>query len=374
MPSAVETLVKILRLEQETGYKNSAVIGGLEAYAPNWVLEARQQAKTDQQHALADELRNVMLKYSDSQDRLDRQRMIRYMLGRITGRTEPDPEFVGTVTDDHPSPEADDEVSHEPALPQETAGLPSNQDEDRGEDDEALPESDIITTSLEVDPVLQAAISAEASTPQVPKPHIAPREPLDLETALQTLGELEHPVETLHGIGKKRAEQLAKLGIVTINHLLFHFPLRYDDYTKMYPLHRLPADETVVAIGAVTDVTERVSRQNQPLIRVTLDDGSGKLVITFFNQPYLKRAIKPDMQILVYGKTSRYNGTMTMANPEWEPVDQKHLKRGQIVPVYPLTKGISSRVMRKLVHQVVDEWASRIPDYIPESVLARTEM
>jgi hypothetical protein len=85
MPSALETLVKILKLEQTTGYKNTAVIGGLESFADNWERDAHQQAKRPEHHQLVDEMAAICAGMGISKPE-QRHESIKYMLGRIMGR------------------------------------------------------------------------------------------------------------------------------------------------------------------------------------------------------------------------------------------------------------------------------------------------
>lgn len=352
MPSALETLIKILRLEQETGYKNTAVIGGLESYSPNWRRDAFQQAKTPQQQALIEELSQVLARYSQEEDRGVRQQHIKYMLGRITGRVTSSADFVVVIPEPPPAP----------------VSQPSPNTD--GEEDD---QPDVIESFLEVDEVIQLT-QPKAPLVRKPKPRRASRKHFDLAEATAALEQLNQPVTTLKGVGATRAEQLAKLGLYTLNDLLFHFPRRYDDYTRLLPINRLLVGQSQVVIGTVKAVTEHIARANLPFVRVILTDGSGDLKMTFFNQAYLKRLLKVGMQIVVYGKIELYRGEPTMNNPEWEPVDQKSLQQGSIVPVYPLTKGVGAKVMRKLMHQVVETYAAKVVDYIPASVLDRTQM
>lgn len=88
MPSALETLVKILKLEQSTGYQDKAVIGGLHSFAENWATEAHKQAKKPEHHALIDELKTLIDGYSALQVTDQRHEAIKHMLGRITGRVQ----------------------------------------------------------------------------------------------------------------------------------------------------------------------------------------------------------------------------------------------------------------------------------------------
>jgi ATP-dependent DNA helicase RecG len=353
MPSALETLVKILKLEQETGFKNTAVIGGLQAYVPNWSRDAHREAKTDQQHALVEELSRVMEHYQNEVGQYERQQTIKYMLGRITGREEPRDEFSVELTPEVRKEIKDIKRKDEPAA--STAPRIKTQ-------------VDLLESAIEVEQVFQSP------RPKAPKPRRQPRKNLSLDELQEILDGLNEPVTTLRGVGEKRAEQLASLGIQTVNDLVFYFPRRYDDYTRMQTLRHLRPDQLVTVAGTVREVTERYGNSRRQYVRVRLDDGSASVTLMFFNQPYLKRMLRPGMQITVAGKTELFNGKISIANPEWEPVDQQNLHREGIVPIYSLTKGISAKAMRKLTRQAIEQWAGRVPDYMPESVLDRTEM
>lgn len=353
MPSALETLVKILKLEQETGFKNTAVIGGLQAYVPNWSRDAHREAKTDQQHALIEELSRVMEHYQHEVGQFERQQTIKYMLGRITGREEPRDEFSVELT-----PEVRKEINAIKRDDTPAAETPPR----------VKTQHDIVESSIEVERVFQP------QRPKAPKPRRTARRDLSLDELQDILDGLNEPVTTLRGVGAKRAEQLASLGIATVNDLLFYFPRRYDDYTRMQTLRHVQPDQLVTVAGTVRDVNERYSSNNKQYIRVRIDDNTASLSLMFFNQPYLKRMLRPGMQITVAGKTELFGGKLNIVNPEWEPVDQQSLHREGIVPIYPLTKGISAKVMRKLTRQAIEQWAGNVPDYMPVSVLDRTEM
>ncbi|MBX3061716.1 MAG: ATP-dependent DNA helicase RecG [Anaerolineae bacterium] len=114
MPSALETLVKILKHEQETGYQDKAVIGGLATFASNWIPDARAQAKKPEHHTLIDELAGVIATYHDLNVEPDRREAIKYMLGRIMGRI---PSPNGTVTATPPAAQAQPQA--QPQKPQQ---------------------------------------------------------------------------------------------------------------------------------------------------------------------------------------------------------------------------------------------------------------
>src|SRR4051794_9093608 len=102
MPSALETLVKILKLEQDTGFQDKAVIGGLRSFASHWTNDAHAQAKKPEHHALVDELAGLLNDYGNLTVSTERHEAIKYMLGRITGRIPP----VGGAPKPAPAPQA----------------------------------------------------------------------------------------------------------------------------------------------------------------------------------------------------------------------------------------------------------------------------
>ncbi len=97
MPSALETLVKILKLEREQGCNNTAVIGGFAAFSQNWVKDARTQARKPEHHLLVDELVNLLQRYEQIESRSERNTKIQYMMDRITSRVPPPPEYLAKL-------------------------------------------------------------------------------------------------------------------------------------------------------------------------------------------------------------------------------------------------------------------------------------
>ena len=352
MPTALENLVKILKLEKQNGYDNKAVIGGLQAYAPNWAETARQEAKRTEQFALIEEMLLVMAEYDASDSSDTRQTLARYIHDRITRRIDADPKYEVDVLDipvmDAPPETVDDDIP-----PEDTDDAFEEDDE---QDWEAYDE--------------QSEAIIERSTP---KPRRKKRESLDLEEAQHTLRELDQPVIAVSGVGEKMVEKLARLGVQSIRDLLYLFPRRYDDYRRMVTLNKVAPFENYTVVGTIQKVSEQVMRRGLKLVKMEISDGTARLNIQFFNQPWLKRQLKPGMQIVFAGKTELFLGKVVMNNPSWEPVDQKKLHTGGIVPVYPLTKGLNARTLRRIMDGVVKEWAHKIPDYLPESVLDRAE-
>ena len=356
MPSALETLVKILKLEQDTLYKNTAVIGGLESFADNWAREARQQAKRPEHHQLIDELVVRMREYPHLEDAEARHEAIAYMVGRIMGRIPAPPDLP-------PSPHAAEPASA-PSQPDQPPADSSQQDMDN----EALFDEDDYT----LEDMMQTAEPAIKSLPTTPPPRRARRPKLSPDELADQLRALQQPVTVLHKVGDKMADKLRRLGIETVSDMLFTFPRRYDDYTRMRTLNRLKPGETVTVIAMVRSLEKKVARGNRKYLLVTVDDGTSTMQVAFFGQLWLQRQFKRGSQVVLSGTTELFRGQIMMTNPEWEMLERDNLHTGRIVPVYPLTKGLAARTMRRLMRQVLEDFKGRIPDYMPESVLDRT--
>lgn len=206
------------------------------------------------------------------------------------------------------------------------------------------------------------------------KPPRTPRKPIPTDEAADLLYGLAAPVDTIRGIGPKQAEVLAKLGIKTIQDLIFFLPRRYDDYTRLQPIGRLQPRTTATVIATVRRAEVRVFRGGRKDLQVEFDDGTGSLSATFFGQHYLTRTFQPNSQFVLNGTLGVYQGRLQLTNPEWEQIDPENLRTPGIVPVYRLTEGLSARTMRRLMREAIAYWADRIPDYVPASVLDRIEL
>ena len=179
---------------------------------------------------------------------------------------------------------------------------------------------------------------------------------------------LDSPITTLRGVGPRQAKRLEKLGIRTIRNFLYFFPRRYDDYSQLKPINRLEYGEDVTIIAQVWDAGARDTRGGGKLFKAVLSDNTGSVEVTWFNQPYLADRIKSGQQIVISGKVEEYQGRLCFSSPEWELLDKELLHTARIVPVYPLTRGITGKWLRRLIKYSIDYWSRRLPDHLPASV------
>src|SRR5215207_1381983 len=140
MPSALETLVKILKLEREQGYKNTAVIGGLAAFGEKWAHDARAQARKPEHHMLVDELGGLLRKYESLDSRVERHNTVGYMIDRITGRApappglQPPPEAQTPVRSAPPQREQGERPARPPRREERRSDAPQGERRREGPD------------------------------------------------------------------------------------------------------------------------------------------------------------------------------------------------------------------------------------------------
>lgn len=180
---------------------------------------------------------------------------------------------------------------------------------------------------------------------------------------------LNTPVSDFPGIGPARAQKLSKLGIATAGDLLRYFPRDYEDRRSRSSIIRATEGEPV-CIQAMVAEMPRLSRVRRglELVKVKAVDHSGMLNITYFNQAYLKDALRPGEEYIFFGKVEVIGRSKQMTNPVTEPVG-KNTVTGCILPVYPLTAGISNNLVASLTRRVVDECAHLVEEALPGAVL-----
>jgi ATP-dependent DNA helicase RecG len=185
---------------------------------------------------------------------------------------------------------------------------------------------------------------------------------------------LAQAVTALKGVGPKMAEKLEKLGVVSINDLLYFYPRRYDDYTLMKPISKLVYGEHVTVIGTIWQTSARRVRGNKTLVQSVISDGTGSVQATWFNQPWLTKQLPAGMQIVLSGKVEQFLGRPVFNGPDWEALDLDPLLTRRIVPVYPLTEGLSSNRLREMMQKAVAYWSQRVSDPLPEQIRTRQKL
>ncbi|SDK40322.1 ATP-dependent DNA helicase RecG [Microbulbifer yueqingensis] len=180
----------------------------------------------------------------------------------------------------------------------------------------------------------------------------------------------DQPVTTLKGVGEKFAQVLARLHIRTVQDLLFHLPLRYQDRTRVTPVAALvPGVDTVIE-GEVRAADIVFGRRRSLLVR--LQDGSGTLSLRFFHfTAAQKQRFTPGTRLRCYGEARRGSAGIELYHPETEVIGADSPPRPEtLTPVYPLTEGVSQARLRGLVQQALERLArSGVTELLPAGLL-----
>jgi ATP-dependent DNA helicase RecG len=185
------------------------------------------------------------------------------------------------------------------------------------------------------------------------------------------------PIQFIKGVGPAKAKLLENLGIFTVEDLLYFFPRRYEDRSKLIPISQIKIGEWQTVSG---EVIARGGRQSwftkKHIFETAVGDDSGRIYCVWFNQPYLDKYLTAGKRVVVYGKVEMYKNKIQMISPEYEVIDgeDESLNTNRIVPVYSLTKGVTQRYLRKLIRSCLDAHAAGLEDVIPEPVRERQKL
>ena len=179
----------------------------------------------------------------------------------------------------------------------------------------------------------------------------------------------ETDIRSLKGIGDAKAKQLLRLGVFTVWDLLTYFPVRFDDRTKICKINELQHGETSTVNGKIiSDVTEYHARKGLTYYKVQIRDDSGIAVCIFFNNKYIKTMLHRGYEYTFYGKVSVRRGVREIMSPEFELESVSDCTKC-IVPVYPLTSGITQKFLRKTIRDAYDLYHPFLKDTIPPDIL-----
>jgi ATP-dependent DNA helicase RecG len=345
MNPALKKLTKYLRLEADRGFDNRAVVGGIQRMLDPWQDEAR---KTNLPDKVIDVVITSLQEYSDLSPQ-SRQATLSDLWSKL-GREYPHFRAIKTI------PELEQPTSR--TVEKTETVTPS---------DEVAVKGSPIDERVATDPE-EKSTGATLAPPHQPEKvdEDVSDKPVELD---EPPAALEAPLTAIDGIGPKSAKTLHKLDLETLEDLLWHLPRRYDDYSQLKTINRLWYGEEVTVIGTVEDVSIRsVKNGRMKLVEVVISDGTGALRVTWFNQPWIADRLRPGKPIVISGKIDQYLGRLTMNNPEWEALERKQLHTNRIVPVYPLTSGVTAKWLRRVIHSVVTRLAPRVIDPLPQSV------
>ncbi|MCL2337617.1 MAG: ATP-dependent DNA helicase RecG, partial [Firmicutes bacterium] len=182
----------------------------------------------------------------------------------------------------------------------------------------------------------------------------------------------ETPVQQVQMIGRRRAEQLARLKIFSVHDLLYHFPREYLDRSQTVSPFGQADGAAITVRGAVIRTEESRPRRNLTITKAALEAREGVFYAVWFNQAHVKKLLRPGADVLISGKVDQGFGSVQIQVQDFALVDENQngdngdlLHTGRLTPVYPATNGISQRQLRSFIYTALAEWENAYHEFIP---------
>ena len=180
---------------------------------------------------------------------------------------------------------------------------------------------------------------------------------------------LNTDIRYLKGIGEKRAELFNKLGVFNVGELLRYLPRAYEDRTDVRDICDVQEGESVcVRASLAGGIRSFRARTGARVIQTRVSDGTGIMNLTWFNAPYVQKALQGSEYFTFFGKVNRRGMIFEMVNPLIESESREGVKTGKIVPIYPCTKGLTQQNIRGAIESALDGLSEEIPDIVPEKI------
>jgi ATP-dependent DNA helicase RecG len=205
---------------------------------------------------------------------------------------------------------------------------------------------------------------------------------------------LQSPLQFLKGVGPRRAADLQRVGLHTLEDLLYRFPIRYEDRGTFQTIASLRPGMTASVVGEIVGCGLRPTRRPRfKIFEMLVRDRTGSLRAIWFNQPFLNDIFKPHQRVILYGKLELTSHGLQFQSPQYEILpgdrdgaatpdesgsaeahDDDTLHTGRIVPIYEKTGHLTTKMQRVLVHSAIAQLPATVPDPIPDDVRNRQHL
>jgi ATP-dependent DNA helicase RecG len=180
---------------------------------------------------------------------------------------------------------------------------------------------------------------------------------------------LNQPVFKVYGVGPAYVKRLKKLGVETVQDLLYYFPKRHEDLTKVQEIAAVKDGMTTTVRAKLLEIeTVRTRHKRMFLTKGLFEDKSDAIQTVWFNQPYLRQSLKQGQWYLLTGKVKGGYQGLVLQNPSYELVKSEQLHAGRIIPIYRETEGLSSKWLRHKIKLILGA-SDRIKEFLPDSVI-----
>ncbi len=317
----LDPLRNILKLEQSRGFDNTAVVGGLDKFLQHWADDL-------QSHLQELELVGYLSQSSYAAMPPEQRRQWSDQWLRLLAGEESSASDLTPLTPDVASPTAQpDDAAYSDRTPE------ANQETE-----------------------------ARSSKFRSPPPSLT----------------VDAPVNMLQGVDTKLSQKLQRLDVSTVRDLLYLFPRRHLDYSRLVKVSGIVPNEECTLIGRVWEA--RTIAQGPKGRRMdteaVLSDETGNVRVIWFGQRYMARTLKPNSLVAISGKADVFRGQIVFESPEYDLMEsaQAPVHTGRLVPVYPLTEGLTGRNLRRLTWQALNNWLGGIEETLAPDVMDRAHL
>jgi ATP-dependent DNA helicase RecG len=187
---------------------------------------------------------------------------------------------------------------------------------------------------------------------------------------------LSDSLQYLKGVGPKKIKFFEKLGVSSIEDLLYYFPYRYEDRSNLVKISKLEIGKVYTIKGKILAKGDRRSwkRHGFSIVEVAVGDETGRIFSVWFNQPYLNQYFKIGQDIILYGKVELYKDRFQISSPEFELIenqDEDSLSIGRIVPIYSVCQGLTQRFLRQIIKTSIDKYITKLSDPLPYPIRSK---
>jgi ATP-dependent DNA helicase RecG len=185
---------------------------------------------------------------------------------------------------------------------------------------------------------------------------------------------LQSSITSLRGISSNLATKFSKLNVYTIRDLLYFFPNRHLDYSQMKTISGLTEGNKETIIANVWQARE-IRLGGRRSTEAIVGDETGNIRVIWFNNPYITKQLATNKKVVLSGRLSIFKGRPVLQSPEWELLEDRELTHtGRLVPIYPLTRGLYPRQLRKLMKETIDNVFLEIDEFLPVKIRQRNNL
>ena len=186
--------------------------------------------------------------------------------------------------------------------------------------------------------------------------------------------DLEKDIQYVKGIGPKKAYKLNKLGIFTLKDLLYYFPRQFEDRNNLKKIMQLDNEEKATIKVLVVGINTTEPRKGLTLTKVDVRDETGYAKLVFFNQPHISKTIRSGDSILVFGKVKKEFKSIELSSCEVEQLTNSPKNTCKIMPIYPLTYGITNKEIINIIKSVINSEEFKIREYLPKRIIEKYKL